>query len=382
MADVRVDRDSFVLDVSLGAEPGEVVGVLGPNGAGKSTLLRALAGLVSLSTGRIQLDGTVLDDPAAGTFVPADARPVGLVFQDYLLFPHLSVRENVAFAPRCAGAGRPEARRIADEWLARFQLGALAQRRPGTLSGGQAQRVALARTLAARPSLLLLDEPLAALDAGSRLAVRTWLREHLTAFGGPSLVVTHDPVEAMVLADRLVVVEDGRVAQDGRPAEVARRPRTDYVARLVGLNLYRGTAADGVIELDGGGRLQTADTAARGPVLAAVRPSAVGVYVEPPHGASPRNAWQGTVTSVEQLGDRVRLAIHGRPEILADVTAAAVAELRLAPGRPVWTVVKATEVDMYAAGESGPGAAAVADPPGHEQRGEQRDATEHGDPWR
>jgi molybdate transport system ATP-binding protein len=351
-ADVRVERGGFTLDVRLSAGPGEVVGLLGPNGAGKSTLLRALAGLLPLSGGRIALDDAVLDDPGAGVFVPAEARPVGIVFQDYLLFPHLSVRDNVAFAPCAAGRGRRAARAVADRWLDRFGLSALADRRPGALSGGQAQRVALARTLAAEPRLLLLDEPLAALDAETRPAVRADLRDHLTAYGGPALVVTHDPVEAMVLADRLVALDAGRIVQQGRPAEVARRPRTCYLARLLGLNLYRGTAAGGAVTLGGGGRLVVADTSTAGPVLVAFAPSAVAVHLAEPHAASPRNAWPGTVTALEPLGDRVRLTVDGSPPVHADVTAVAVAELGLHAGRRVWVSVKATELEVYPAGHA------------------------------
>jgi len=349
VAEVRVERGGFVLDVAVRAAAGEVVAVLGPNGAGKSTLLRVLAGLVPADAGRVTLDGDVLDDPTAGVYVPAETRPVGLVFQDYLLFPHLTVRQNVAFAPRCAGAGRTAASRVADGWLERLGLAELADRRPGTLSGGQAQRVALARTLAGAPGLLLLDEPLAALDAATRLTVRAELRDHLTAYGRPALVVTHDAVEAMVLGDRLVVVEGGRVAQEGPPAEVARRPRTDYVARLMGLNLWRGVASGGTVELDGGGRAVAASAPA-GRVLVALRPSAVTVHVEPPHGASARNVWPGTVSTVEPAGDRVRVEVAGAPAVRAEVTPLAVAELDLRPGRRVWTVTKATELDVYPAG--------------------------------
>ena len=349
VADVRVERSGFALDAALRADRGEVVAVIGPNASGKSTLLRALAGLLPIGAGRIALDGAVLDDPAARVFVPAQSRPVGLVFQDYLLFGHLSVQQNVAFAPRCAGAGRAASARIAAEWLDRLGLAELAGRRPGTLTGGQAQRVALARTLAASPHLLLLDEPLAALDAATRLTVRADLRDHLTAYGRPALVVTHDPVEAMVLGDRLVVLEAGHVTQDGAAAEVARRPRTDYVARLMGLNLWRGTAAGGTVAVDGGGRLVVASAAA-GRVLVALPPAAVTVHTEPPHGTSARNAWPGTVSIVEPAGDRVRLVVAGAPPVRADVTPLAVAELELRPGRRVWTVVKATELEVYPAG--------------------------------
>src|SRR5690606_23995610 len=226
------------LDVSLRVAAGEVVALLGPNGAGKTTALRALAGLRPLDAGRIALGDTVLDDPAAGVFVPPDRRPVGVVFQDYLLFPHLSVMDNVAFGLRCRGARRAEARRAAVEWLDRVGLAAQAARRPRDLSGGQAQRVALARALAVHPRLLLLDEPLAALDARIRLETRAHLQRRLRDQQAAPLLVTHDPLDAMVLADRVVVVEDGRVVQEGDAAEITRRPRTDYVARLAGLNLY------------------------------------------------------------------------------------------------------------------------------------------------
>ena len=193
----------------------------------------------------MRLDDDVHDDPEAGVFVPPQARRAGVVFQDYLLFPHLSALDNVAFGLRAAGRPRREARREAAAWLERMRLGGLGGARPTALSGGQAQRVALARALAPAPRLLLLDEPLAALDAGARGLVRTELRRHLREFAGCTVLVTHDPLDAMVLADRVVVVEQGRVVQTGPPAQVARAPRTDYVAGLVGLNLYRGVARDG-----------------------------------------------------------------------------------------------------------------------------------------
>jgi molybdate transport system ATP-binding protein len=332
--------------------PGEVLGVLGPNGAGKTTLLRALAGLEPLATGSIRLGDLCLDDAATGRFVPPEHRPVGLVFQDYRLFPHLDVRDNVAFAPRSRGAGRRRSRALADTWLERLDLTALATRRPHQVSGGQAQRVALARALAAEPDLLLLDEPLSALDARTRLEVRAALRTHLTDFAGPVLVITHDPLEAMVMADRLLVLEDGRVVQQAPPAEVARRPATQYVARLVGLNLYPGTLdpASGTAVLDAGGSLAVtlADDRADGHrVLVALRPSAVTVHADAPRGTSSRNIWPGTVAGLEQLADRVRVQVDGEPAALVDVSAAAVADLSLRPGRRVWLSAKATETEAY-----------------------------------
>jgi molybdate transport system ATP-binding protein len=351
-----VRRGTFTLDVSLTVAPGDVLGVLGPNGAGKTTLLRALSGLTAVSEGSIRLGTTILDDAATGTFVPAERRPVGVVFQNYRLFPHLGVRDNVAFSSRSRGASRGEARRHADRYLRQLDLSALAARKPAQLSGGQAQRVALARALAADPGLLLLDEPLSALDARTRLDVRTELRRHLATFPGPIVMVTHDPLEAMVMTDRLLVVEDGRVVQEGTPAHVAERPATQYVARLVGLNLYPGVliAADGTVRLHGGGVLTAAPNSPLPPlgthVLVAVRPSAIALLTERPHHASPRNVWAGTVVGLEMLGDRVRARTDGPPNALVDLTAAAVADLALRPGQPVWLSAKATEVDVYPEG--------------------------------
>ena len=348
-ADVAVERGAFSLEASLTAGAREVVAVLGPNGAGKSTLLRALAGLEPLRSGRISLDGRVLDDPAEGTWVAPERRGVGVVFQDHLLFPHLTALDNVAFGLRARGAGRAAARAAAQDELSAVGLADVAHLRPRQLSGGQAQRVAVARALATRPGLLLLDEPLAALDASTRLRVRGDLQRRVRAYGGATVVVTHDPLDALVLADRLVVVEGGRVVQEGRTADVARHPRTPYVAHLVGLNLWRGrAAADGGVTVGAGLHLVAAEPADPGEVLVAVPPSAVALYPSRPEG-SPRNAWPCTVSSVEVQGSLVRVALDGPVAVLADVTPAATADLALAPGRPVWAVVKANEVRAYTA---------------------------------
>jgi molybdate transport system ATP-binding protein len=346
-----VRRGEFVLDVALDVGAGEVVAVLGPNGAGKTTLLRALAGLTALSHGRVTLSGQVLDDVDGDVFRAPENRPVGLVFQNYRLFPHLSVRDNVAFAARSRGTRRGPARAAAGHWLERLELSELADRKPDQLSGGQAQRVALARALASEPLLLLLDEPTAALDARTRLAVRRDLRRHLSAFAGPTVLVTHDPLEAMVMADRLVVIEGGRIVQVGVPAEVARRPATQYVARLVGLNLYAGNRPTGTtrVELSGGGTLVAADPEPSGPVWVALRPAAVSVHTAPPSPGSPRNVWVGRIDGMELLTDRVRLQVDASPSTLVDVTPDAVAELGLIEGMAVWLSAKATDVDVYPA---------------------------------
>lgn len=347
VAAAQVTRGPFTLDVDVVVPPGEVVAVLGPNGAGKSTLLSAVAGLTPVSSGRIELDGEVLDDASTGAFREASERPVGFVFQSYRLFPHLSVRDNVAFAPRAQGLGKAQARAAADHWLARLGLAELSDRRPGDLSGGQAQRVALARALAGDPGVLLLDEPLSALDARTRLDVQTELKRHLSGFAGPCLVVTHDPLEALLLADRLLVLEQGRVVQEGSPADVARRPATEYVAKLVGLNLYAGTADGARVTLDTGGAFVVPDHAERGEVLVALRPSAVIVSPHRPDASSVRNTWPATIVGLTMLTDRVRLDLAGSPSALVDVTPAAVAELGLGLGDEVWLSAKATELEVY-----------------------------------
>src|SRR5699024_3606931 len=227
-AELRLSRGDFNLEVSLEAGRGEILALLGPNGAGKSSVLRALAGLVPLTTCLVLVDGSDV------TTTPVEHRSVGTVFPDYLLAPHLSALDNVAFGPRCRGVSRTEAKKQAGALLEHMGLAEYTLARPRTLSGGQAQRVALARALATRPRLLLLDEPMAALDVGTRVDVRARLGHLLEGFEGATILVTHDPLDAMVLADRIAVIESGRVVQQGTPTEMARRPRTSYVARLVG----------------------------------------------------------------------------------------------------------------------------------------------------
>ncbi|MFC0864279.1 ABC transporter ATP-binding protein [Sphaerimonospora cavernae] len=350
-ARLMVERERFRLDTHLTAAAGEVIALLGPNGAGKTTALRALAGLVRLTRGEIVLAGQPVHE------LPPDRRSIGMVFQDYLLFPHMSALDNVAFGPRCQGIAKAAARALAREWLGRVGLGDHVDARPRALSGGQAQRVALARALAVRPRLLLLDEPLAALDAHTRLEIRAELRRHLAEFDGAAVLVTHDPLDAMVLADRLVVVENGSVVQQGSPAEVARHPRTDYVARLVGLNLYRGNAdghrvtigAPGLAPEPGPGPLVlSVAEMLSGPVFVAFPPSAVALFRSRPDG-TPRNLWSATISGVERHGDQFRVGLDGPVSVSADVTAAAVADLDLLPGQRIWVAVKATETHAYPA---------------------------------
>jgi len=337
-----VRRPGFTLDIALGAAPGEVVALLGPNGAGKTTALRALAGLIPLDDGHVTLDGARLEK------APPELRRIGVVFQDYLLFPHLTALDNVAFGPRCRRVPRREAREQARDWLTRVGLADAVRKKPRHLSGGQAQRVALARALAAEPRLLLLDEPLAALDARTRLETRAGLRGHLASFPGATILVTHDPLDALMLADRLVIVEDGRIVQTGDAATITARPRTDYVARLVGLNLYRGRADGTTVLLPGDFALVTADPQ-EGDVFVAFAPAAVALYAVRPEG-SPRNTWPATVTAVARHGDALRVELAGPIAVAADVTPAAAVQLGLQPGRAVWASLKATEATAYPAG--------------------------------
>jgi molybdate transport system permease protein len=331
-------------DLTLTASPGTTIAVVGPNGAGKTTLLRALLGLTPRAHAALTL-GTV--DVSR---LPAHRRGVAWVPQDGALFPHLSALSNTAYGLRARGVPRKEARRSAQQWLDRLGVGALAHRRPAEVSGGQAQRIALARALASRPRLLLLDEPLSALDQTTRARVRHTLRTHLAGFGGVCLIVTHDPVEAVSLADRVLVLDEGRALQDAPPAEVARHPRSPWVARMLGRNAWPGESAEGGLRLSGGGLLVVADPLPpAAEALAIIAPEAVSVHRERP-GGSPRNVWPGTVREVTSSGSRLRLLITSEeaPDLVAEVTPQAAAELGLADGVPVWTSVKATEVTVVA----------------------------------
>ena len=337
---IEVNRSGFSLDIDLTVEAGETVAVLGPNGAGKTTLLRALAGLVPIA-GRVELDGDVLDDSASGRHVPTEERRVGIVFQDHVLFPHMTVLENVAF-----GLKR-DRWRVARDWLDRANLGDKAGVMPGELSGGQAQRVALLRTLVTEPRLLLLDEPLAALDVSVRAEVRRELSRQLAGFTGIRILVTHDPLEAIALADRLVVLEQGKVVQTGLPSEVTARPRSRFVADLAGVNLLRGTGKDDHIELDGG-EVLAAPESGDGDVFAVIHPRAVALYLARPEG-TPRNVWRARAEDLDLRGERVRVRLSGPVPLVAEVTPSAVRDLRLDAGAEVWLAVKATEISVYPA---------------------------------
>jgi molybdate transport system ATP-binding protein len=343
-ARVRASRGAFRLEAELHVGDGELCALVGPNGAGKTTLLRVLAGLLPVEEGCVRIGGDVVDDPARDVFVPPERRSVGVVFQDYLLFPHLSALDNVAFGLRERGLRKSAARERAAELLARVGLADRGDAKPGALSGGQAQRVALARALAIEPVLLLMDEPLAALDVQHRAEMRRDLQRVLASFPGARVLVTHDPVDALTLADRLCIVQDGRLAQQGTPDELIARPQSQYVADLVGVNLYRGEARDERITLENGAVLAVA-AELRGDVLATVAPRAVVLHRTRPEGSA-RNVWSGTVDGIERFGDRARVHVTGMLPVVAEVTTGAIEALQLAPGVEVWAAVKATEIDV------------------------------------
>ena len=341
---MRVQRGDFTLDVELSVAGGQTVAVLGPNGAGKTSLLRALAGLDEMN-GRVALDGKVLEDTARGIHVPAERRRVGLVFQDHVLFPHLSILENVAFGLRAQR--RPDATATAQKLLDDAKLGDRARALPGALSGGQGQRIALLRALATEPRLLLLDEPLSSLDVSVRAEVRRELGRQLASFRGVRILVTHDPLEAIALADSLVVLERGAIVQSGTPDEVTARPRSRFVADLAGVNLLRGEANGDQVRLRDGELLAAAGAGA-GEVFAVIHPHAVAIYRNRPDG-TPRNVWEGTIESLDSYGERVRLRVNCAVPLVAEVTPGAVRELGLKAGAGVWVAVKATEVSTYPA---------------------------------
>jgi molybdate transport system ATP-binding protein len=343
--DVRAVVETRGVDLEFAVAPGEVLAVLGPNGAGKSTALHVIAGLVRPDAGVVRVGQRVLTDTSSGVQVATHDRRVALLMQDPLLFPHLSALGNVGFPPRSTRPGH---------WLAEVDAADLAGRKPRQLSGGQAQRVALARALAAEPEVLLLDEPLSGLDVGAATAVRSVLRRVLARDGRSAVMITHDLLDVVTLADRVVVIEDGRVVETGSAPRILASPRSKFAARLAGVNLVAGTAG-------AAGALTTAsgmvwhgnpgpDVVTGQSAVALFHPAAVAVYRERPHG-SPRNTVEVTVAELDVRGHAVRVRAReqsdGGPGLAADVTAEAAAELRLAPGDRVLFAVKAQEVAVH-----------------------------------
>jgi molybdate transport system permease protein len=329
-----------LVEAELDAAKGEVVAIVGPNGSGKTSLLRALTGLLK-STGSIVLNGRDI------SALPAADRQIGWLPQAPSLFPHLTARDNVVFALRARGTVRDDARVAASALLSRLSVGDVADLKPAKLSGGQVARVALARALAADPQLVLLDEPLAALDSGTRDDVRQLLRSTLAGGAAPVLIVTHDPVDVVALADRLVVLEEGRVVQTGTPAAVAASPRSTWIAGLLGQNAWRGTSDETGLVVDSA-HIAAAEPIAPGlDALALCEPSAVTLHRSAPEGSA-RNVLRGDVADVRSLSGRVRVSVSSVPPVMAEITVAAAADLLLADGGEVWASIKATEVRLVA----------------------------------
>ncbi|MCV7259066.1 sulfate/molybdate ABC transporter ATP-binding protein [Mycobacterium shimoidei] len=345
-------------DVEFSVAPGEVLAVLGPNGAGKSTALHVIAGLLRPDRGRVCLGDRVLTDTATGLHLATHRRRVGLLLQDPLLFPHLSVLANVAFGRhsrrRRWSATRAAERDIALHWLREVDAEPLADRRPRQLSGGQAQRVAIARALAAEPDVLLLDEPLAGLDVSAAAGIRAVLRKVVTRNSRATILVTHDLLDVVTLADQVLVLESGRISEIGPAANVLTAPRSHFGARIAGVNLVNGTIGDDGTLLARSGThwhgTAAGDLLHGQQAVAVFAPAAVAVYRDAPQG-SPRNTVEVTIAELDTRGPAVRVRGEeqpdGAPGLAADITVDAAAELLLAPGHRVWFSVKAQEVALH-----------------------------------
>jgi molybdate transport system ATP-binding protein len=351
-ATISARRGQLSLEVAFTVGRGQTVALLGPNGSGKSTLLRVLAGLHRLERGRVEIEGRIWEEVSSGIRLHPSRRDVALMFQSLALFPHMSALDNVAY-PLRGTAGRKRVRRVALRAMEEHGIGHLATRAPRELSGGERQSVALARALVARPGLLLLDEPLAAFDVRNRAAARRHLRKVLKTFDGARLLVTHDPLEAGALADRILLLEDGRFVQEGTIAEIGSRPRSTFAASVAGVNLLSGRivrrAELTLLRTEEGDVIVVADDLeAESAALAALHPHAISISRAQPHG-SMRNVFPARVAEIDLLGSRVRVRLDSRPPLSAEITRAALDELELRPGVDVWASFKATEVDVHPA---------------------------------
>ncbi|GAA3737003.1 ATP-binding cassette domain-containing protein [Leifsonia bigeumensis] len=351
-AELVVRRGDFVLDANLEVGAGEVLALLGPNGSGKSTLLGALAGLLPVATGSIRVNGRPLTRVSAGErmSLPAHARRVGLLGQESLLFPHLTAVQNVAFGIRAAHGSRVDAGRRAERWLADVGLSGFEGRRPAELSGGQQQRVAIARALAAEPDLLLLDEPMASLDVEAASSIRTLLRERLSSTGTTTVLVTHDVVDVIVLADRVVTLDSGRVADDGSASDVLGRPVNGFAASLAGLNLLAGRVTGrGLVAVAHGHVLAgSGDLPPVGSEAWVAFPRSAVTVREP--GAEPtpavENSWVGTVAALEPAAGGIRIVLAG-DEVVAEVPSSQVLARQLGSGSVVSLHVDPEFVTVY-----------------------------------
>jgi len=343
---------AFALDVDISVARGSVLVVVGESGSGKTTLLRLLAGLLRPERGRIAMDGASWFDSDAGGFVPAPARPIGYVAQDYALFPHLTAAENIEFGLRAIGMAKRERQRRAGEALARLNIGPLAARRPRELSGGQQQRVAVARALVLEPSLLLLDEPLSALDVPSRRGVRVELRKLLASLSCATVYVTHHPTEALVFGESIAVLESGRISQCGTRDDLIHRPRSAFAAEFLGVNLLRGPVVGrepgGLARVSVAGGEVLVPNAEGSEVTMTIHPREITLALERPSGSA-RNVFEGEIEEIVPEPPRAelaRLSLATAPPLVAQVTRQAIEELGLVPGRRVYASFKASAISV------------------------------------
>ncbi|MBA2391624.1 MAG: ATP-binding cassette domain-containing protein [Ktedonobacteraceae bacterium] len=372
--DLETHLNTFHLSLSFSAEPGKTTVLLGESGSGKTTVLRVLAGLLHPQHGRISLDETLYFDSKMRIVVPPQQRPFGYVFQDYVLFPHLSVFENVAFGLRAQHLSRSLIRQRVGEALDQVHLNGFDQRRPMQLSGGQQQRVAIARALALQPVLLLLDEPLSALDVQTRREVRHELRHILAEVGITTILVTHQYLEALVFGQQILVLDAGKVVQRGEQRDLLTYPRSSYVAELIGINFFRGhlvrqeTNALYAIQLQNGAQsveiiaalkehLPTEKVPTIGEdAYVIVDPRSITLYQNPPE-SSARNVFRGEIVQMLRLGlsplhddERVRVSIllnESMPPLTAEITETSAARMQLHDGKIIYASFKATEASVY-----------------------------------
>jgi len=354
MLSVQVSKQlrEFPLEIGFDVRPAETLVIIGPSGCGKTTTLNIIAGLLAPDEGTIVLGDRVLCNTECGPCLPTEKRNVGYVFQDFALFPHMSVLENVAYGLRARRRPGREVRKKVDDVLGLLGIEHLRAHRPGALSGGERQRVALARAIACDAEILLLDEPLGSLDAQTRNRVRGELQRMLRVVGRIAILVTHDYIDALTFGDQICVMDRGRVLQMGERQELLRHPRSRFVAELTGVNFFQGTISgslrQGVAEVWVGDACLYAASSREelGDTLLAFFPTDVSVSRERPSG-SPRNVFESRVQEIVHMGDKVRILLNGAVPLCAEITAESLDKLSIRAGDTVYASVKATAIKTY-----------------------------------
>jgi molybdenum ABC transporter ATP-binding protein len=350
--DVKKSLREFPLEICFDVHPAETLVIIGPSGCGKTTTLNVVAGLVEPDEGRVALPDQVLSDSAAGLSVPTEKRSIGYVFQDFALFPHMSVAENVAYGLRARRRPKNEIQQKVGGALDLLGIAHLRQQRPGQLSGGERQRVAVARAIACDAEILLLDEPLGSLDAQTRNRLRGELQRMLRLIGRIAIMVTHDYIDALTFGDQICVMDKGRMLQIGSREELLRHPKSRFVADLTGVNFFEGQVSDSPD--DGLARIWVGDSCLyascgaqeMGGTLVTFFPSEVSISRDKPSG-SPRNVFRSEVKEIVHMGDKVRVSLNGALQMCAEISANALDELALHEGDSVYASLKATAIKTY-----------------------------------